>query len=247
MPFGLTKAAATFHSYINNCLRRFIDDFVVCFLNDILIYSTNEEEHEEQVWKVLECLRGFGLYAKAEQCHFGVIEVGFVWFVISPDTIGIELDSISMPEDWPTPECVWDVQVLLGFTHFYRWFIRKYAKVTTLISNLLKKIGTSRTPKQLKWEWTWDAELAFRKLKRAFTNCKPFWPGKADDSTDGCKRLCHSRHGQPVWQFLNSETGRLLLSKMHRCETQLWHIWSEALGHHGDYKAMVPLPWGSES
>jgi len=82
----------------------------------------------------------------------------------------MEPDRISTIEDWPTPESVRDVQVLLGFTNFYRRFLRKYAKVTTPISDLLKKAENSRTSKQVKWEWTRIAELAFRKLKRAFTD-----------------------------------------------------------------------------
>ena len=64
--------------------------------------------------------------------------------------------------------------MLLGVTNFHPRFIRKYANVTTLISDLLKKAKTSRTPKQLKWEWTRDAEFAFRKLKRAFPNAQIF-------------------------------------------------------------------------
>jgi len=61
MPFGLTNAPATFLAYIDDCLRTYFDDFAVCHLDDILIYSTNEEEHKEQVRKVLERLREFGL------------------------------------------------------------------------------------------------------------------------------------------------------------------------------------------
>ena len=68
----------------------------------------------------------------------------------------MESDRISTIEDWPTPESVQDVQVLLGFANFYRRFIRKYAKVTAPRSNLLKTQGSR------KWEWTRDAELAFR-------------------------------------------------------------------------------------
>jgi hypothetical protein len=76
----------------------------------------------------------------------------------------MESDRISTIEDWPTPKSIRDVQVLLGFLNFYRRFIRKYAKVAAPISNLLQmRSGSSR------WEWTRDAELAFRKLKRAFT------------------------------------------------------------------------------
>jgi hypothetical protein len=54
MPFGLTNSPATFQAYIDDCLRPYINDFAVCYLADILIYSTNEEEHKEQVRKVLE-------------------------------------------------------------------------------------------------------------------------------------------------------------------------------------------------
>jgi hypothetical protein len=123
-----------------------------------------------------------GLYAKAGKCHFGVTEVGLLRFVLSHFGIGMVSDRISMMEDWPTPESVWHVQVLVRFTNFYRWFIRKFAKITTPISDLLKKAVTSRTPKQLTWEWTRDAELAFRKLKWAFTDdpiLNHFEPAKA--------------------------------------------------------------------
>jgi hypothetical protein len=96
------------------------------------------------------------------RCHFGVTEVGFHRFSISPDGIGMESDLLSTSMDFPTTESVRDVQMLLGFRNFYWCFVRTYAKVTTLISDLLKKTETSRTHKQLKWEWTRDAELAFR-------------------------------------------------------------------------------------
>jgi len=72
MPFGLTNAPATFQAYIDDCLRPYIDDFAVCYLDDILIYSTNEKEHEDHVRKVLQRLQEFGLYCKAEKCQFGV-------------------------------------------------------------------------------------------------------------------------------------------------------------------------------
>ena len=170
MPFRLTYAPATFQAYINDCLQPYIDDFAVCYLDDILIDSTNEEKHEEQVRKVLERLREFGLYGNAEKCPFAVSEVGFPRFVISPDGIAMELDRISTIVHWPTPEPIREVQVLLEFTNSYPQFIRKYAKVATPISDLLKKAENPRTSKQVKWEWTWDAELAFWKLKRAFTD-----------------------------------------------------------------------------
>jgi hypothetical protein len=78
MPFGLKNAPAVFQAYIDDCLRPYIDDFTVCYLDDILIYSTNEKEHEDHVRKVLQRLQEFGLYCKAETCQFGVPEVGIL-------------------------------------------------------------------------------------------------------------------------------------------------------------------------
>jgi len=138
MPFGLTNAPATFQDYIDDCLRPYIDDFTVCYLDDILICSANEQEHEDHVRKVLQYIQEFRLYCKAEKCQFGVRDVSFLGFVINSDGIAMESDRISTIEDCPTPESVRNVQVLLGFTNFYRKFIRKYGKVTAPISKLAK-------------------------------------------------------------------------------------------------------------
>jgi hypothetical protein len=144
MPFRLTNAPATFQDYIDVGLRPYIDEFTMCYLDDILIYSTNENEHKDQVRKVLQCIEEFGLYCKAEMCQFGAQEVGSARFVTNSYAIDVESDRISRIENWPTPEFVQDVQVLHGFTNLYRRFIRKYAQVTAPISNLLKTQG-SRT------------------------------------------------------------------------------------------------------
>jgi hypothetical protein len=72
MPFGLTNAPATFQAYMDDCLRPYMDDFVVCYLNDILIYSEDPAQHEGHVTKVLERLREYGWYCKAEKREFSV-------------------------------------------------------------------------------------------------------------------------------------------------------------------------------
>ena len=146
MPFGLKNPPDTFQACINDCLRPYIHDFTVCYLDDILIHSTNETVHKDHVGKVLQRLEEFGLYCKAEKCQFGVPEVGFPGFVINLDGISMESDRISTIEDWPTPESVGAVQVLLGFANLYRRFIRKFAKVTAPISNVLQTQGSQ------KWE-----------------------------------------------------------------------------------------------
>jgi hypothetical protein len=134
------------------------------------------------VHPVLQRLEQFGLYCKAEKCQFGVSEVGFLGFVITPEGVVMESDQISTIENWPTLMSIRDVQVLLGFTNFYRWFIRKYPKVTLPVKELLMKTDIAgkspkgRPPRQksencgiVKWEWTGQAVLVLQKLKRTFT------------------------------------------------------------------------------
>ena len=70
LPFGLTNAPATFQTRINTVLREFLDKFVVVYLDDILIYSENEEEHEQHVRQVLKRLTETGLKLKGEKCGF---------------------------------------------------------------------------------------------------------------------------------------------------------------------------------
>jgi hypothetical protein len=99
MPFRVTNAQATFQAYIDHCLQLYIDDFAVCYLDIILIYSTNEKEHEDHVKTVLEQLSQFGLNCKADKCQFGDSEIGCLRFIISSDGIGMESDSILTIED----------------------------------------------------------------------------------------------------------------------------------------------------
>jgi hypothetical protein len=160
---------------MDDCLRPYMDDFVVCYLDDILIDSEDPGQHEGHVTKVLERLREYGLYCKAEKCELSVKKVGFLGFVISLDGIEMEADRIATIEDWPTPKSVKDVQMLMGFTNFYRRFVKKYAKVTAPITDLLKKPDGSA-----KWEWTSEADAASQKLKRAFTEAPILQPFDAE-------------------------------------------------------------------
>jgi len=177
LPFGLTNAPATFQSYIDDCLRAFFDDFAVSYIDDILMNSTDEKEHGEHARKVPERIRELRLYCKAEKRQFGASEVGFLGFLINSEEVGMESDLISTTKDWPIPELFRDILVVLGFANFYRRFIRKYAKITFPLTELLRKMERARAPRDSEGplrpaperEWTREGELAFRKLKMAFT------------------------------------------------------------------------------
>ena len=161
VPFGLCNAPAAFQHLMNDVLREYLDDFVVIYLDDVLIYSESASEHKRHVRMVLEKLRQAGLYAKPEKCLFSVEEVTFLGYLISPHGIRMDPKKVEAVTSWPTPLSQHDIQVFLGFANFYRKFINEYSRVVTPLTSLLKKGVTFR--------WSSEAQKAFRSLKEAFT------------------------------------------------------------------------------
>ena len=161
MPFGLTNAPAIFQHMMNDIFREHLDDFVVIYLDDILIFSKNEEEHERHVRLVLEKLRQRGLYAKLEKCLFHQASVEFLGYIISGDGIHMDRKKIQTILEWRTPASIRDVQCFLGFANFYRIFIKDYSKIAAPLTRLTGKE---------KFIWDDKTEEAFQILKQAFTS-----------------------------------------------------------------------------
>jgi hypothetical protein len=89
MSFGLTNAPAYFMYLMNKVFMEYLDKFVVVFIDDILIFSKNEEEHDKHLCLVLQKLRENQLYAKLNKCEFWLKEVSFLGYIISG---GISVD-----------------------------------------------------------------------------------------------------------------------------------------------------------
>lgn len=89
LPFGLCNAPSTFQSYVNKSLREFLDQFVTAYLDDILVYSDNEEEHEQQVLKVVRKLHERDLHLEIDKCEFSVSEVKYLGMYVGKDGIRI--------------------------------------------------------------------------------------------------------------------------------------------------------------
>ncbi|KAF4455366.1 pol polyprotein [Fusarium austroafricanum] len=159
MPFGLTNAPATFQRMINNVLRQYLDVFVVCYLDDILIFSNNEEEHKEHIHKVLQALQDANLLVEPEKSYFHVQEVDFLGCTITPGEIKMQRKKISAVADWPTPKTVKEVQSFLGFANYYRRFIKDFSKIANPLTELTKK--------DKNFEWEPIAQDAFTQLQQA--------------------------------------------------------------------------------
>ena len=162
MPFGLTNAPASFQNLINETLREYLDHFVVVYLDDILIFSSDLEQHRTHVSLVLDKLLGAGLYVKAEKCEFDATDVEFLGFRVGQNNVSMDPKKVSTIVEWPVPKDSHDVQVFLGFANFYRRFIASYSKLASPLTALLKKNTT--------FMWTSEANTSFEKLKEAFTS-----------------------------------------------------------------------------
>ena len=103
MPFGLTNAPATFNRLTTDLFRKELDDFVLVFFDDILIYSKNKEEHEQHLCHVLKILRKAKLYAKKSKCTFFVDKITYLGFIVSKDEISHDPAKVEAIVSWPIP------------------------------------------------------------------------------------------------------------------------------------------------
>ncbi|KAD4585690.1 hypothetical protein E3N88_23291 [Mikania micrantha] len=115
MPFGLTNAPAVFMDLMNRVCRPYLDQFVIVFIDDILIYSKTEQEHEDHLKKVLELLRAEQLYAKFSKCEFWLKEVHFLGHVINKDGIHVDPAKIEAIKNWTTPSTPTEIRSFLGW------------------------------------------------------------------------------------------------------------------------------------
>ena len=162
MPFGLTNAPATFQNMMNEIFRDMIDLGVVIYLNNILIYSENEQDHIALVKRVLERLQEHQLAIAPDKCEWHRSRVNFLGYIISPEGVGMDQEKIRTVVEWEAPDSVKGVQSFLGFANFYRRFIEGYSKLTRPLTDLTKK-----SEKFLSSD---ECGRAFEELKQSFTS-----------------------------------------------------------------------------
>jgi hypothetical protein len=122
MSFGLINAPAYFMYLMNKVFLEYLDKFVVVFIDDILVFSKNEE-HDEHLWLVLEKLQEHKLYAKFSKCEFWLKEVAFLSHVLSDGGVSIDLGKVKNVLEWEPPQNVSDIRSFLGLAGYYRRFI----------------------------------------------------------------------------------------------------------------------------
>ncbi|WVZ63477.1 LOW QUALITY PROTEIN: hypothetical protein U9M48_013104 [Paspalum notatum var. saurae] len=151
--FGLTNAPAYFMQLMNSVFMDYLDKFVMVFIDDILIYSKTEAEHEEHLRLVFQRLREHKLYAKFSKCEFWIDEVRFLGHVVSKGGIAVDPSKVSTVMNWKVPEIPKEVRGFLGLAEFSK----------------IAKSMTSLLDKDAKFRWTDDQQAAFDELKKRLT------------------------------------------------------------------------------
>ncbi|WVZ70510.1 hypothetical protein U9M48_019171, partial [Paspalum notatum var. saurae] len=161
MSFGLTNAPAYFMNLMNKVFMEYLDKFVVVFIDDILIYSKTEEEHEEHLRLVLQKLREHRLYAKLSKCEFWIDQVPFLGHIVSKGGIMVDPSKVSNVMDWKMPENVKEVRGFLGLAGYYRRFIEGFSIVAKPMTSLLEK--------NAEYIWNKVRQASFDELKKRLT------------------------------------------------------------------------------
>ena len=153
MPFGLTNAPAAFMDLIDRIFQPYLDQFVVVFVDDILIYSQSEWEHEYHLRIVLQLLRDHQLYAKFNKCKFWLIEVRFLGHVVSATRVSVDPEKVEAVMSWERPKSLFEIRSFLVLAGYYRRFIEDFSRIAAPMTRL--------TRKEVKFDWDDRCEEAF--------------------------------------------------------------------------------------
>ncbi|GFU22777.1 retrovirus-related Pol polyprotein from transposon 17.6 [Trichonephila clavipes] len=164
--FGLVNAPQTFMRFMHEVLRGL--PFCFVYLDDILCYSENAEEHRSHLRTIFQRLSSYGLKLNISKCVFGVTELIFLGHLITPDGIKPLPDKVQAVLDYKQPETVGSLRKLLGLLNFYRRFLPKAAEQQYLLSEFLKGSKGKKDSKPL--NWSSEAITAFQRCKQALAD-----------------------------------------------------------------------------
>ena len=164
-PMGLTNSPATFQRCMENILGDMVFEFLVIYLDDLILFGKTVEDHLEKMEVLFRRIKSYGIKLKPEKCHFLKTRVNYLGFSISDRGIGPEQSKIQAVENWQRPKTIKEVRGFLGFATFYRRFIKNFAKIAKPLNDLLKG-EKKKSSEKIGDKWTEDAELAFQCLKQ---------------------------------------------------------------------------------
>ncbi|GJU84320.1 putative reverse transcriptase domain-containing protein [Tanacetum coccineum] len=226
MPFGLTNTTSVFMDLMNRVCKPYLDKFIIVFIDDILIYSKNKQEHEEHLKLIFELLKKEELYAKFSMCEFWIPKVQFLSHVIDSQGIYVDPTKIESIKYWASPKSPMEIRQFLGLAGYYRRFIKGFLKIT--------KPMTKLTQKKVMFEWDDKQETAFQLLKQKL--CRSEEADALEQKVGTCNdgNLClNSRSWLPCYGDLRT----VIMHESHKSKYSI-HPGSDKM-----YQDMKKLYW----
>ena len=158
MPFGLCNAPGTFQRLMEFVLAGLQWQTCLVYLDDVIVYGRDFDEHLKRLREVFERLRQAGLKLKPSKCFLLRPQVPHLGHVISAEGVSTDPEKVKAVQQWPVPSKVTDVRSFLGLASYYRRFIQNFPEIAAPLHRL-----TAKTTE--KFKWSHDCDLAFRALK----------------------------------------------------------------------------------
>ena len=163
MPFGIAAAPATFQKLMNIVLGKALWNTAIVYLDDILIFSKNKEEHIIRINDILEKIKNAGLKLNPDKCIFMSTETKFLGHIINGNGVKVDESKINAIKAFERPKCLKQLRGFLGLCNYYRKFIKDYSK----FSRVLESMCGSNKDKLI---WSEECEKSFEELKRSLSN-----------------------------------------------------------------------------
>ena len=145
MPFGLTNAPTTFMDLMHKVFQPYLNQFVLVFVDDILIYSQSKWEHEDHLRIILQLMKDHQLYSKFSKCEFWLTEVRFLGHVVSASGVSVDPKKVKVVMSWERSKSVFEIRSFLGLAGYYRRFIEDFSRLAAPMTRL--------TRKKVKFDW----------------------------------------------------------------------------------------------
>jgi len=200
-PFGLKNSPIAFQRMMDEIFKDFVDDFMLVYIDDILIYSKTREEHIKHLKLVAKKLNEFKLQINMKKSYFMVKSVKYCGYIVEGGSLKIDPDKLTLMNIWPVPQNASAVRSFLGFLGYYRRFLKDFG---TLAAPLHAISGTNS-----EWKWTIVEQNSFDQLKRAMMSepvlvCPRddlvfhIWPDASPWAVGGILTQDHGNGHQPV-------------------------------------------------
>lgn len=181
MPFGLTNAPTTFQGLMNHVFGDYLIKFFLIFFDDILIYSSSEEEHLVHLEEVFKTMRLNKLFAKRSKCEFGTDRVEYLGHFIQASGVSTDPRKVKAVKEWPIPKNLKMLRGFLGLAGYYRRFVKDFGPIARPLTTLTKTDGFC---------WNEEAQRALDELKTRLCNAPVLALPQFDKSfvveTDAC-------------------------------------------------------------